>query len=627
MFRLRTYSPLLPISTLLLLFGCGGDASPTDTEENQAPTVTLSASPTSGFAPLPVSLRVDCSDSDGLVLLYELDSDGDGNYDVTRSAPFVVQRTFHDTTTVRARCRDDEAASSAVATQTIQVQPRPPPTAPTGLSASAVSTSQIDLSWTDNSTDETAFHIERSPSGSGSWTEIATVGANTTAYSDTGLPASTGYDYRVRANGPGGYSAYSDTASATTHDLLPTTDFYVSKVGDNANIGSMASPWRAVQYAIDQSPAGAVIHIASGTYIEQLLVSDSKTLVGAGAENTFIAKSGDGPVLYSTADLTLQDLSLTGLEDWFGGWAAHTVRRIVRVVGAHLAASRIGAYNYFNFGIVVEDGSFDLFDVDTGIDPTLASYTTAADISVQMIRSSGVIDGLVSGILPGETKGHLVDHQIRLEPGPGDTITVRNCTLFGYGKPVGQGYSDGIDIFSPNGGIPPTILIEDNTILGPLGGTEAASGVELNGGNAQITLRGNTIQRFRQGLKFGTYAGATALVEGNKFQDNTSYGIRIETESEVDIGGGALGSSGGNDFLSNAQYGIAALEQSGQTLIRTFYAKHNDWGTCDLAAIQARTLGNVLIDPPASCPGGGATKGMDTPGSHPDRPPLPGRQN
>src|SRR5262249_44647615 len=70
--------------------------------------------------------------------------------------------------------------------------------APTGLAASAASTTQIDLTWTDNSSNEGGFQIERSDDGSTGWTQIATVAANATSYSNTGLPNSTQYFYRVR---------------------------------------------------------------------------------------------------------------------------------------------------------------------------------------------------------------------------------------------------------------------------------------------------------------------------------------------------------------------------------------------------------------------------------------------
>jgi subtilisin family serine protease len=93
--------------------------------------------------------------------------------------------------------------------------PSEPPAAPSGLSATAVSSSQINLTWHDNASNESSFQIERSSDGS-FYTLIATVGANVTTYSDTGLPASTTYYYRVRASNAAGYSAYTEPASATT---------------------------------------------------------------------------------------------------------------------------------------------------------------------------------------------------------------------------------------------------------------------------------------------------------------------------------------------------------------------------------------------------------------------------
>ena len=54
----------------------------------------------------------------------------------------------------------------------------PPTAAPSGLSATALSRSQIGLSWTDNASNEAGFRIERSPNGSSDWRQVATVGAN-----------------------------------------------------------------------------------------------------------------------------------------------------------------------------------------------------------------------------------------------------------------------------------------------------------------------------------------------------------------------------------------------------------------------------------------------------------------
>jgi hypothetical protein len=89
-----------------------------------------------------------------------------------------------------------------------------PPDPPSNLVASAASSSQIKLSWTDNSSFEDGSKIERW-NGS-SYSQINTVGANVATYTDTGLTASTTYYYRVRAYNGAGDSGYSNESSATT---------------------------------------------------------------------------------------------------------------------------------------------------------------------------------------------------------------------------------------------------------------------------------------------------------------------------------------------------------------------------------------------------------------------------
>ena len=84
------------------------------------------------------------------------------------------------------------------------------PISPTNLTTTALSQTQINLSWTDNSDNEDIFRIERKPGPGGVYTEIATVGANVTAYQDSGLTANTEYCYRVRAYNTGGNSGYSN---------------------------------------------------------------------------------------------------------------------------------------------------------------------------------------------------------------------------------------------------------------------------------------------------------------------------------------------------------------------------------------------------------------------------------
>ena len=94
----------------------------------------------------------------------------------------------------------------------------PPDAAPSGLTATAVSSSQIDLSWADNSTNETEFYIQCWLDGKKgfTWENIGTVGVGVTTFSHTGRTPETNYNYRVFAYNPAGMSGYSNEADATT---------------------------------------------------------------------------------------------------------------------------------------------------------------------------------------------------------------------------------------------------------------------------------------------------------------------------------------------------------------------------------------------------------------------------
>jgi chitodextrinase len=141
--------------------------------------------------------------------------------------------TFNDTglaanTSYSYRIRATDAAGnlsgySTVASATTQNPDTQPPTAPTNLSATAATASQINLSWTA-STDNvgvTGYLIERCQ-GTGCATFVQIGSPSGTTYSDTGLTQSTSYSYRVRAtDAAGNFSSYSNLASATTLVTIP----------------------------------------------------------------------------------------------------------------------------------------------------------------------------------------------------------------------------------------------------------------------------------------------------------------------------------------------------------------------------------------------------------------------
>src|SRR5207244_3330517 len=93
------------------------------------------------------------------------------------------------------------------------------PTAPTGLTPTVVSGSQINLSWTA-STDNvgvSGYRVERCQgAGCSSFTQVGTPAGTT--YNDTGLTAGTSYSYRARATDAAAtLSSYSPVPTATAH--------------------------------------------------------------------------------------------------------------------------------------------------------------------------------------------------------------------------------------------------------------------------------------------------------------------------------------------------------------------------------------------------------------------------
>lgn len=94
--------------------------------------------------------------------------------------------------------------------------------APTALTATVASATQITLAWTDNTSYETQYSIERSPNGTSSWTVLGTVATNVTTTTNSGLTAGTAYYYRVRAYDSTNYSGYSNTANQTIRTIVAT---------------------------------------------------------------------------------------------------------------------------------------------------------------------------------------------------------------------------------------------------------------------------------------------------------------------------------------------------------------------------------------------------------------------
>jgi predicted esterase len=174
------------------------------------------------------------------------------------------------------------------------------PAKPTNLSATAVSFKQINLSWTDNSSNETGFEIWRSTSPYNNFSTVGTVNANVTTFSDSSLKHNTRYYYRVRAVGTYGesdfdrigqgvdYSYYEQSGLMFLPDFNALTPIRTGRV---ANFG-LGLQLRQDEFQIKFS---TIINIpVSGIYTFFLYSDDGSKLYIDGFDAAHLVVDNDG---------------------------------------------------------------------------------------------------------------------------------------------------------------------------------------------------------------------------------------------------------------------------------------------------------------------------------------------
>ena len=188
--------------TLVVIPGSSGPA-------NQPPVAAASATPTSGTTPLAVSFTsAGSSDPDGTITTYAWTfGDGGTGSGPSASHTYTTAGTFIATLKVT-----DNAGATATKSLTITASAPAPPAAPTNLTATAGANRLVALRWTDASSNETGFSIERAVKAKTlSFTAVGSVGANVSTFSQTVTAGQ--WVYRVRAFNANGNSAYSNQAT------------------------------------------------------------------------------------------------------------------------------------------------------------------------------------------------------------------------------------------------------------------------------------------------------------------------------------------------------------------------------------------------------------------------------
>jgi parallel beta helix pectate lyase-like protein len=398
-------------------------------------------------------------------------------------------------------------------------------------------------------------------------------------------------------------------AGCTPGLISGSVEFYVSTSGSDANDGSQASPWRHVQYGIDQlgSYSGLRfrrLYVSPGTYVEKLRIKNAAmAIVGTGtaAAPVTIRHSepphAGGPVdedyvviISNNVDVTLNGLRIDGQHGSHPG---------ILVSGARAQLRAVEVIQPWAFGIVIRQSpefTIEKSSLATTVKDATGTSSEAADLAVNILDSIGTITDLIAG--------DRFDHIINVNPGANTTVRISNSNLTGSTVY----YADGIRIQGPA-----DVTVENTVLFRPSGAEPANTGpvhnppyagIEVAGSKdlgKLVFIRNNIITGFDVGIGINL-VGNRLRIEGNRVSNNIFAAVDttdccrssggppgFDVAPVVDLGGGALRSSGGN-YLQGGQY---AFYHRGPYDVP---ARGNDWWAQTPAQIEAR-IWDKLDDP------------------------------
>jgi hypothetical protein len=320
------------------------------------------------------------------------------------------------------------------------------PVAPTALTATAASQTQINLAWSFTGDGEDGFYIDRATDAAFTQGLVTySVGANTTAFSATGLSNNTTYYFRVRAIVSGGSSVSSATAAATTLKTAPTapsslvaiavtdteTDlawmpnsgtyqdgFYIDRATNSAftqNLVTTAVGASAVSYSATGLNADTQYYFRVRAYTNGGLSAncaaasattrDRIVMVAAGQDlRTAIANAQPGDVLQLSAGTYLVDPSAAGggpiivpYDVTIQGVGTGTIIKVKDNVGDFLAL--FGGWNSGGYPVIFN--SFALRNLKVDLNPSGYGGDPSGDYPVGSnpnAMASAIVLGQFNGI-------------------------------------------------------------------------------------------------------------------------------------------------------------------------------------------------------------------------------------
>ncbi len=197
--------------------------------------------------------------------------------------------------------------AAGVSESNIVVVTPPPPSAPIDLTATAISASQVNLTWTDTAATESGFRIERALVTNGTpglFTGIDGVGENITSYSDTTVAPNTTYAYQVYAFNGSGNSLPSNIATVTTPDVPPAAPSGLTGVLQNGPQIGLAWTDNAnneTSFVVERAVNGGAFAVLATLPADTVNYVDAAVMAGNTYTYQVMAANAGGSSAYSNS--------------------------------------------------------------------------------------------------------------------------------------------------------------------------------------------------------------------------------------------------------------------------------------------------------------------------------------
>ena len=310
--------------------------------------------------------------------------------------------------------------------------------APSSLSAVAASSSQINLSWQDNATNESGYIIQRSLNSSSGFSEIARTSVNSVAFSNTNLAAGT-YYYRVRGfrnrSGSIAYSSYSNIASATAGSVVinpppptasaPTISSFTANSSTISAGQSVTLSWSVSNATSLQINPGAMNVTGTSSIAVLPMASTAYTLtatnaVGSVSQSVNVTVTVSPPATNKTVSFSTNPSYVANPERGFHHWldmsATQSSYSTIYTKGERLAI------------LVARLDSFRSSDLSASFLSSLSAQFGFARIAgVKVNIKFAYNDGPYPNSLPDASESWILRHIGQLKP-----VLVQNSDVIGF---------------------------------------------------------------------------------------------------------------------------------------------------------------------------------------------------